>query len=285
MTLVVWALTCLIWSTVWLFIKIGLRDVPPLSFAALRLLIAFVVLVPIVAALRVPLPQRRADWMLVATTGVLLLGVNYACVYWGAQFIPSGLTAVLQAVAPGFGLLLDHYRTGGERITTPKALGACAGIGGVAAVFADQLHVAGARALLASAAVLAGAACVAVVYVLIKWRGRHLPPAVLTVTQTLCGLVLLLPMAFIREGNPLDLPWTSTAVASLLYLALAGSVAAFWLNYWLLRRMTVTGVLLMSIVQPLIAVLLGALVLGESIPPGTAIGAVAILTSAALLVR
>jgi drug/metabolite transporter (DMT)-like permease len=281
----VWALTCFIWSTVWLAIKVGVRDVPPFTFAALRLLIALAVLVLFVAALRTPLPQGRDDWLLVVSSGMLLLGVNYACVYWGAQFIPSGLTAVLQAVAPGIGLLLEHARAGGERITPWKVVGLLAGVGGVAVVFADQLDVAGEQGVLACAAVLAGAACVAMVYVLVKWRGRHLAPAALTVTQTASGLVLLLPVALIREGNPIHVGWTPAALASLLYLALAGSVAAFWLNYWLLRRMTVTAVLLMSIVQPLVAVLLGALILGESLPAGTAAGAVAIVASAALLLR
>jgi drug/metabolite transporter (DMT)-like permease len=73
-TLFVWLLTCLIWSTVWLFIKLGVTDVPPVTFAAYRLLTALLVLAPITLTRRIPLPRDRRDWMLIAGTGVLLLG-------------------------------------------------------------------------------------------------------------------------------------------------------------------------------------------------------------------
>src|ERR1700716_4107964 len=98
LTIVLWWVTCLIWSSVWLFIKIGLRDLPPVTFAAIRLLVAIAVFLPILAIRRVPLPGQARDWSVIGVAGILLLGVNYALLFWGAQFIPSGLTAVLQAV-------------------------------------------------------------------------------------------------------------------------------------------------------------------------------------------
>ena len=64
----IWWITCLIWSSVWLFIKIGVTDLPPISFAGIRLLIALAVLIPILVVRRVPLPAR-SDWPLVAATG------------------------------------------------------------------------------------------------------------------------------------------------------------------------------------------------------------------------
>lgn len=82
--LVVWWITCLIWSSVWLFIKIGVTELPPVSFAGIRLLIALAVLTPILAIRRVPVPPRR-DWHLIAVTGVLLLAINYACTYRGVS--------------------------------------------------------------------------------------------------------------------------------------------------------------------------------------------------------
>ena len=96
----VWVVTCLIWSTVWLFIKIGVRDVPPVSFAAMRLVIAILVMVPVTLASRTPMPKAPRDWRLIAGTGVILLGLNYALLNWGLQYVSSGLTAVLQAMTP-----------------------------------------------------------------------------------------------------------------------------------------------------------------------------------------
>ena len=96
LTIVLWWVTCLIWSSVWLFIKLGLRDLPPVSFAAIRLVVAIAVWLPVLIVRRVPLPREARDWYVIGVAGVLLLGVNYTLVFWGAQFIPSGLTAVLR---------------------------------------------------------------------------------------------------------------------------------------------------------------------------------------------
>lgn len=264
-TLLVWVVTCLIWSTVWVFIKLGLRDLPPISFAGIRLLIAVAVLLPVIAARRLPLPHTARDLRLVATTGLLLLGLNYALVFWGAQQIPSGLTAVLQAATPAFGLLFVSRYLPGERFTPLKLSALTVGIAGVAVIFSDQLRIAGWPSLLGCLAVAGGALCVAYSYVLVKAHAGHLDPIVLATGQMLCGMVPLLVFGLAAEGNPLKFRWTPTAVASLLYLALSGSIAAFALNYWLLKRMGAMKIMLMSVVEPPLAVLLGALVLGEKL--------------------
>ena len=89
----------------------------------------------------------------------------------------------------------------------------------------------------------------------------------------------MLVFGAVREGNPLALHWTPAAVGCLLYLALAGSVAGTWLNYWLLERMSATALLSMALVEPLIAVLLGAAFLQERVTPRAAAGGVLVLCS------
>ena len=278
-TLFVWLVVCVIWSTVWLFIKLGLRDLPPVSFAGIRLAIAVAVLLPVMIAQRIPVPRRARDLALIAVTGLLLLGLNYGLLFWGAQHISSGLTAVLQATTPAFGLVFASHYLPDERITLLKLCAIGLGVAGVAVIFSNQLQIAGWPALLGCAAVVAGALCVAFAYVLVKAYGSHLHPTVLTAGQMLCGLVPLITFGIAEEGNPLAFRWTSTAVVSLLYLALVGSVAAFWLNYWLLKRMDATKVLLMSLAEPLLAVMLGAVVLGEAITGRVILGGVCILLS------
>jgi drug/metabolite transporter (DMT)-like permease len=265
---------------VWLFIKLGLRDLPPVSFAAIRLLVAIAVFLPILLIRRVPLPRRADDWYVIAVAGVLLLGVNYALLYWGAQFIPSGLTAVLGAATPLFALVLGHFMIADEPFTL-KAFGAILiGIAGVAIISWDQLHVSGRQALLGCAAVTASSACVAFAYVFVKAQGRRgLRPEVLSCGQMLCAVGPMLLFAAIREGSPLALHWTPVAIGCLLYLALAGSVLGTWLNYWLLERMSATALLSMGLVEPLIAVLLGAAFLDERVTLGAALGGVLVLCS------
>ncbi|HEX8456430.1 MAG TPA: DMT family transporter [Pyrinomonadaceae bacterium] len=281
--LIVWIVTCLIWSTVWLFIKLGLRDLPPVSFAGIRLFIALLVLLPFIALRRIPLPRRKVDLLMIAVTGLLLLGLNYALVFWGAQYISSGLTAVLQAATPAFGLVFAGYYLPQERFTVLKFSALLVGIGGVVIIFSNQLQIAGWTALLGCAAVVGGALCVACSYVLVKAHGGHLHPLVLTAGQMICGLVPLVVYGLMREGNPLRFHWTATAALSLLYLALAGSVAAFGLNYWLLQRTDATKILLMSIVEPPLAMLLGVVVLGEAVSVRMLWGSACILLSVGLI--
>ena len=138
---------------------------------------------------------------------------------------------------------------------------------------------------LGSAAVVAGGACAAIAYAIAKRRTTHLPPAVMVATQTLCAFIALVPAALLLEGRPSGIIWTPAAMTSLLYLGLASSVVAFWLNYWLLQRVSATTVLSMALVQPLLAALLGALILGERFGATAALGGLLILISAAVMLR
>jgi drug/metabolite transporter (DMT)-like permease len=259
----VWVLTCLIWSTVWMFVKLGVREVPPVSFAAMRLVIGILVMVPLTFALKIPLPRRARDWRLIAGTGVILLGCNYALLNWGTQHISSGLTAVLQSITPAFALVFSHFLLPDERITRRKVGGLALGIAGIAIIFWEQLTFGG-RALTGSIAVTLGAVCVAFAYVVLRRSGREFHPSAITTVQMGAAFVPLFAYGWLVEGNPVELEWTSTALVSATYLALMGSVVAASLNYWLLPRVGAVNLLIMGLVEPPIAVLLGAWVLGET---------------------
>ena len=119
----VWLSLCCIWGSTWLFIKIGLVDLPPLTFAGIRFVIACIILALFIGLRRVPLPRARRDWLLLAVTGVLSFSLNYGLVFWGEQYISSGLAALLQSTLPAFGLIIAHYYLPGERMTLAKIAG------------------------------------------------------------------------------------------------------------------------------------------------------------------
>src|ERR1700686_1690735 len=100
---------CLIWSSTWLAIKLGLRDLPPISFVAIRFIIAVVVLLAISIGRVRLLPPNRGDFKLLAWTGVLIFAINYALLFWAELYVSSGLSAVLQATIPIFGMVFAHY--------------------------------------------------------------------------------------------------------------------------------------------------------------------------------
>jgi drug/metabolite transporter (DMT)-like permease len=286
MTFLVWLFVCAVWSTVWLFIKLGVTDVPPLAFAATRLAIAIAVLAPLALRHRAAVSVDRGDRNLIVTTGVMLFAVNYGLLYWGARYVASGLMAVLQSTTPAFALLIGHrLLPDDERITPANSIGLLMGIGGVGLIFADRLQVSGPLTMLACGAIVLSAAVVAWAYVLVRARGSHLPNTTIMAGQLLCGFVPLSLVSLALEGSPLAMPWTRTAIVSAIYLALAGSVLAFWLNYWLMKRIGPTRMLLTSILEPLLAVILGAAVLGEKLSPYLGTGGVLILASVALVMR
>ena len=279
----VWWIACLLWSAGWLFLKIGLRDLPPITFASYRLGLALVVLAAVVAIRGEWSRLRASDFPAIAISGLLLLGVNYALTFWGAQYLPSALTSVLQATSPVIGFIIGTA-TGAERFTIARGAALPIGVGGVALISRGEFA-ADRLAALGSAAVLGGAACAAVAYAIAKRRTTHLPPALISAVQTLCAFVVLVPAALSVEGSPAAIRWTTTALAALLYLGIASSVVAFWLNYWLLQRLSATAVLAMALVQPLIAAVLGALILGERFGMRAAAGGALILTSAMVILR
>lgn len=280
----IWLALCGIWGSTWLFIKLGLQDLPPLTFAGIRFLIASAILIAVVAARRLSLPRARADWLLLLVTGILAFSFNYGLLFWGEQHISSGLAALLQSTIPAFGLVIAHYYLPGERMTLAKSAGVLLGVVGVGVVFSNQLSVAGPKALAGSAALVLSAVCVAYANVLVKAYGRNLEPAILAAGQMLFGLVPLLLVGISFEGNPLRFHWTAIAVVALLYLALVGSVIAFLLYYWLVHHMDVTNTMLIALVTPVVAVTLGVLVLDERMDWRTLAGGGLIVSGIGLIV-
>ncbi|MBO0800585.1 MAG: EamA family transporter [Blastocatellia bacterium] len=280
----VWLILSLIWGTTWIFIKLGLRDLPPLTFAGLRFLLAASILWLIVLWRRREVPRRPGDWLLIAFTGFIAFAVNYGLIFWGEQYINSGLAAVLQSTIPAFGLVYAHYLLPAERITTRKLAGVFLGIAGTSVIFYDQMKVEGAHALWGSLALLGSSVFMAYSNVLVKARCRHLDPATLAAGQMIFGFVPLLVLGALWEGSPFDLPWTRQSVVALLYLALIGSSIAFLLYYWLLKHIAVTKTMLISLVTPVIALLIGMLTLSEHVSWRILLGSAGILVGISLIV-
>jgi len=283
-TLFVWALTCAIWSTVWLFIKLGLEDLPPLTFAGIRFVIACVILFIWIRIRRLQLPTTRSDWAFLAVTGILSFGLNYGLVFWGEQFITSGLAALLQSTLPAFGLVFAHFHLPGERLSWARIGGVVLGVFGVGVVFSNQLAVAGKQALAGCVALILSALFAAYANVLVKARKVKLNPVILAGGQMFFGLLLLLAVGIPLEGSPLNFRWTPMAVVALFYLAVVGSVIAFVLYYWLVHKIDVTKSMLIALVTPVVAVILGMLVLDEEIGWRTLIGGAMILTGISFIV-
>src|ERR1041385_5171508 len=129
-----WLTLCIVWSSTWLAIKVGLRDLPPLSFVAIRFVIATAVLVLVSLGRGRLLPKRISDYVILAFTGILMFGFNYPLLFWGEKYVSSGLAAVLQASIPIFGMLFAHWFLPEEPLRWQRLGGALLALVGVALI-------------------------------------------------------------------------------------------------------------------------------------------------------
>jgi drug/metabolite transporter (DMT)-like permease len=258
------AALCVIWSSTWLAIKVGLRDLPPISFVAIRFVIAVVVLVAVSLGRVRLLPKQRSEWAVLAFTGVLMFAMNYGLLFWGEQHVSSGLAAVLQATIPIFGMLFAHLLIPSEPLRWQRVAGALLAIGGVALICGRLLDRNGVMAFWAGLGIVIGGAGAAFSNVLLKQRSLELAPAMIAAWQMIFGTIPMLALGAVVEGNPLRFHWSGMALFCLFYLAVVGSALTFLLLYWLLPRMSVTNLQTISLITPAGAVAFGWLLGGET---------------------
>src|SRR5213078_2728564 len=117
------SLLCLIWGSTWLVIKVGYGGLGPFNVAGVRFAIAAAVLNAMVPIVGARWPRGRSEWLLILWVGVLLFAGDYGLIYWGEQYIDSGLTAILFGTFPLFTMLMAHVYVPGERLTRRKLAG------------------------------------------------------------------------------------------------------------------------------------------------------------------
>jgi len=280
-----WLTLCIVWSSTWLAIKIGLRDLPPVSFVALR----FVVAIAVLFAVSIPrtrlLPSRTSDYLILAVTGVLMFALNYTLLFWGELHVSSGLAAILQATIPIFGMFFAHWMLPDEPLRLQKLIGALLAIGGVALICGRLLDFGGVLAFWGGVGIVFGGASAAYSNVLMKARRIQLAPAMLAAWQMIFGTAPLLVLGAIVDGNPAHFHWSRMSIFCLIYLAIIGSSLTFLLLYWLLPRMSVTNLQTISLITPPGAVVLGWALGGEKFPLWSLLGAAVVLVGVWMIFR
>lgn len=279
------ATLCIVWSSTWLAIKIGLRDLPPISYAGLRFVVAIIVLLGVSIGRARLLPRSRAEYVILALTGVLMFSMNYGLLFWGELHVSSGLAAVLQASIPIFGMIFAHWMLPDEPLRWQRMAGAFLALVGVAVICARLLDFSGLLAFWGGLGIVAGAAGAAFSNVLLKQRPLQLGPAMIAAWQMIFGTVPMLILGGIVEGNPVHFHWSTMSIFCLFYLAIIGSALTFLLLYWLLPQMQSTNLQTISLITPPGAVMLGWLFGGETFPLWSLLGAALVLAGVWIIFR
>jgi drug/metabolite transporter (DMT)-like permease len=274
---------CFVWGSTWLAIKVGLGSLPPLTFAGLRFIVAFGLLLAFALARRAEFPKDGKSWQVMLFLGVTQITFPYAFTFWGEQYMTAGLTSLLFATLPFFVVVFAHFMIPDERATASKLVGMLVSFVGVTIIFSQELMPA-ANSFWGGIALIAASGSAACANVVGKKYSQSINPTANVVVQIGVGALLLTTAGVALErGVPLN--FSEISVFALLYLALVGSAFGFIALYWLFTRMEVTKTSLFSFITPIVAVLLGWLLLGERVDPNVAVGGSLILVGVVLVNR
>lgn len=278
------AVLCLVWGSTWLAIKGGLRDLPPQTSGAARFWIAGVAMAGLVRILgRREGGARPPPWMWLAL-GTLNFGASYAIVYRTSALLPSGLISLLWGVFPMLSALVSHVWIPGERLGARHWWGFALGLLGLSLLFATDLRELGPGAIPAALILLLSPVVSVIGNTLVKLHGAGVSSLQLNRNAMFVGAGWLTLAAFATE-DPSQARWSAAAIASVLYLALMGTVLTFGLYFWLMRYVPAHRLSLIAYVTPAIALVLGATLGGERISASIACGAASILAGILLVMR
>jgi drug/metabolite transporter (DMT)-like permease len=283
--LIAFALIYLIWGSTYYAIGQTVATVPPIFMVIVRGLLAGGVLL-LWSRLRGGEPLRGRELIQAAPIAALLFGGGYVLVGWAEQRIPTGMAALLNASSPAFVVLVEWAKGLRGRPTRGIVLGLSSGVVGVALLVVQSQMTTGEVDLLAAGALVLASAAWALGSVL-AGRRRSGEPARAAAIQLITGALILLPVSAVggEFGPVLSGALTSESLVALGYLVVFGSLVGFTAYVWLLQRVPAAKVASHSYVNPLIAVIVGAVLGGEPLNAGTIVAAGLIVFSVVQIVR
>ena len=284
-TLLAFAIIYFVWGSTFLAIRVGVREVPPFLLAAMRFLVAGLVLYGWMIAQGERSPSKR-QWMSASLLAVLIFVLDYGLLFWAEQRVPSGIAAVMMATIPVFMALSEIIFLRTQRLTVRLGLALLIGIAGVGVLMSRSLNLGGAP--------INPVGAVALIIAAMSWSvasalTRKLPlPASKVMSsgaQMLAGgLFLALTAASLgefRNFHPSTVP--GGAWLALLYLIVAGSIIGFTAYVWLIHHESPTKVGTYAYVNPVVAVLIGYFLGGEALGLRTILGTLFVLISVVVI--
>jgi len=284
-TLLAFAIIYLVWGSTYLAIRVGVREVPPLLLAAMRFLVAGLVLYGWMVAQGERSPNPR-QWASVSLLAILIFLIDYGLVFWAEQRVPSGLAAVMMATIPVFMALSEIIFLRTQRLTVRLALALLIGIGGVAVLVSRKLNLGGAPVdRVGAVALIVASMSWSVASVITRKLPLPSSKVMSSGAQMLAGgIFLALAAAALGEFHNFHPSSVSRgAWLSLLYLIVARSIIGFTAYVWLIHHESPTKVGTYAYVNPVVAVLVGYFLGGEGLGLRTILGTLLVLISVVVI--
>ena len=262
-----------IWGGAFFFIGVAVRHVPPLTYVWLRLTIAAAAMWLFLRFKGQQVGLPRQVWGSMLLLALLNNALPFTLFGWGQTHIASGLASILNATTPIWGVVVAHFFTHDERMTPRKIAGVLLGFGGVATMIGPSLLSSLGTSTLAQLACVTAALSYALAAVWARrFRRMGVSPLSVTTGQLTAGALMMLPLALL-----VDRPWTHpfpplTAWGAIISLALFCTAFGYVLYFRLIDSAGATNALLVTLLVPPVAILLGGLFLGESLAPQDFLG-------------
>jgi drug/metabolite transporter (DMT)-like permease len=278
------AVVCIVWGTTYLAIRVAVRTIPPFLLTGARFVIAGLILFAFARIRGDAIPRGKRLIAELLFVGLLMVGVGNLSVVWAEQWVPSGFAALLVATAPFWAALLEWFRRDGDRIDARRGIGMLAGFIGVALLVtpggaggAFDLHF-----VVGALAIQIGSFAWQYGTVRGKYNLAMVPPLMSSAFQMLTGGIAV-TIVGLASGEAQRLTITPKGIAALAYLTIFGSVLAYTSYVYALKKIRVTSMSLYAYINPLVAVLLGWLILDEHLTWISVIAMCVILGGVALV--
>ena len=279
---VVFVLLGLIWSTSFLWIKIGVQEIGPMSLVAFRMLFGAATAVAITLYQRAAWPRDGKTWIHFILLGPINLAIPIFLISWGERTIDSAVASILNATVPLFTIVIAHFWLSDDRITFQKALGLLIGFGGVVVLMSKDLQANAQPSVLGQGAVILGALFYAIGTVYARRVTQHVTGpargAAPLVTATLF-MWLIAPFA----EKPFLIPKLPITWVAALWLGILGSALAWLMFYYLLYEIGPTRATLVTYLFPVGGVIFGVLFLREQLSWQFLAGSFLIIASLAVV--
>jgi drug/metabolite transporter (DMT)-like permease len=253
-----------LWGGTFFLAEVALREIGPLTLVFYRVGLAAVALIVMVYATGHRLPHGIAPWSALFVMGALNNLVPFSLIFWGQTRITGGLAAILNATTPLFTVVLAHFLTRDEKLTSNRSAGVVLGIVGVAIMVGPEALRELGFHLLAQIAVLGAALSYALAGIFGR-RFQDVPPIVSAAGQVTATTVMMLPIVVLLEGSWPDVALGPPTIGAIFGLALLSTALAYLIYFRILASAGATNLLLVTFLIPVSAIVLGASILGEQL--------------------
>lgn len=259
------AAVCIIWGTTYLGLRIGVTQFPPFLFSIIRFLTAGPILILVVLLTRAaPWPDRKVLFNQ-AVSGLFMVTLGISMVGWAEMYISSGVAAIICSMMPIWTVLINVFFTKDEQPNGLIVLGLVTGLTGIILIFGEHLsEFSNSNYLLGIVLTFAANLCWAIGSIWIKKKNSNSNPFMNAGLQMLFGGIFLMPFTLLLDDYS-RINWNAPVVYSLAYMSLVGSVAAYTCYSYAIKKLPMTLVSLYAYINPIVAVLLGWLVLDEKL--------------------